>query len=1270
MEHTKIVLPSELEDFADRRDSEPVIPELIWLLVTTSCKDLTLCRIPYHDSIGLPGLDGVVQTEIGFRQYVPKKTSFWEMGRGERARDKATSDYRKRTKKTPAEERANTAFVFITPRSKDWDQARQAKWVRTRQTRREWADIKILDGIQLCDWLREFPAIGKWLAQRIGLVKSSTGLRTPAEHWQGLEQLKEQGDPSLPPQVFLTGRDEACKELDRLFKGETQQVILAIESENDAEDFVAAFLQSLDQGTRDEYGSRCLFISEPDAWNTFSNLQTPHVFVANPSLDLGDSWEQLHIAARARGHRIVFPVLGPTSYGGGDVVPILSPSRSLLEKALVEGKFRLERAGELAAIGANSLVALKRRLRGMGALPPYVNWSSARLLAQASLIGSWRGDNPGDRAAIETLLGKAYGEWIEAARPETLRPDTPLFQRNEVWKVISRAEVWSALGQHLSDEDLDRFRRVCVQVLGERDARFDLPKDKREISFIRAEPISHSKALRAALSESLALLGAEPGALTTISLGKAEATARLVVRELLRKGDWTAWASLNDQMPLIAEAAPEEFLSALEEALLDPRTSVFADLFREEGAGFAGRNYMTGILWGLETLAWSTDYLGRVTLILGDLASIDPGGNWANRPSNSLSDIFLPWHFQTTATLSQRKTAIEALRREHPVVAWKLLLSLLPSFHGTTSGTRKPAWRSYVSRTWRPEISGQDYWEQVIVYARLAVEMAQTDLERLIEIVDRLPNVPEPAQSQILEHLTSPAVVSLPEEGRRKLWEALKDLVAKHRKFSDAKWAMPRDRIEKIENAAKLLEPVSYELANLRLFTEREWDLYGENVDFKSETTKLENRRQDVVRVILKAEGATGVLSFAAKADAPHKVGETLGAISDQEIDAFLLPDFLLRSEKEISLCVSAFVWQRYWIGGIGWVERQLTSDWKLELQLAFLLLLPTEKQVWERAETVLGDQRGEYWKQVRFNPWRLELNDELIAAAERLTAYEQPAAAVDCLYVLSHKKQAIPIVLAKSALLGALKTEGQAQRLVHQHVMEVIKSLQTREPLDSDSLFQIEWNYLPLLNRITGGEPKALEWRLASSPEFFCELIGKVFRSDKEDSANPSEPTELDKQIAQNAYALLHGWRILPGTTPDGGFDEKRFSAWLVTVKSLAKDSGHFRIAMDQLGQALAYAPADAGGLWIHRAIASALDERDATQMRRGFTVGLFNRRGVHGFSRGAEEKQLAGTYRDKAMALSNEGYHRAADSVREIAQGYEHDAQRESKRDIFDEP
>ena len=150
MEHTKLVTPSELEDFADRRDSEPVIPELVATLVNLSVPDLTLCRIPYGNSIGLPGLDGMVQTEGGFRQFVPKQTSYWEISCGADAQGKATENYTKRNDKTPVAERANVTFVFVTPRSKDWDQPSQAAWIQRRQGD-GWKKIKVIDGVQLCE---------------------------------------------------------------------------------------------------------------------------------------------------------------------------------------------------------------------------------------------------------------------------------------------------------------------------------------------------------------------------------------------------------------------------------------------------------------------------------------------------------------------------------------------------------------------------------------------------------------------------------------------------------------------------------------------------------------------------------------------------------------------------------------------------------------------------------------------------------------------------------------------------------------------------------------------------------------------------------------------------------------------------------------------------------------------------------------------------------------------------------------------------------------
>jgi hypothetical protein len=530
-------------------------------------------------------------------------------------------------------------------------------------------------------------------------------------------------------------------------------------------------------------------------------------------------------------------------------------------------------------------------------------------------------------------------------------------QRNEAWKVISRGEAWPALGPRITDEDLDRFQKMALRILGEKDPQFDLPKDERYAASIHGKVLAHSRSIREGVVESVASLGAKGNALSSTSHGKAEGTARLVVRKLLHEADWLTWASLNNEIPLLAEAAPEEFLDAVEAAVADPTTSPFVDVFQQEGSGggLGGWNYITGILWGLETLAWQPDYLGRVTTLLGDLASMDPGGSWANRPRNSLVDIFLPWHAQTLADLPARRSALESLLREHPDVAWNVLVSLLPSAHGVTSGTRKPTWRSFIPPGWKVTVTAPQYWEQAQVYAEMCIQIAARQLDKLAQLIDRLADLPEPAHSQVLNHLSSPAVTSLAEADRVSLWEALKDIALKHRKFADAQWAMPAERVAKIEEVANRLAPASFELVNRRLFTERDFDLYEDKGDFEQERQRLDRIRQNAIKAILSAEGVDGVIRFAHQVESPRKVGDALGAIEDPNIDLVLLPAFLQHSDRPINQFLGSFVWRRFWTQNWPWVDQQLSRDWQKDQLLAFLLLVPSERQAWRRVEKSLG---------------------------------------------------------------------------------------------------------------------------------------------------------------------------------------------------------------------------------------------------------------------------------------------------------------------------
>lgn len=351
MDHIQIVTAMELETYADTRDSEAIIPELVWQLINASVVDLTECRIPYGDTVNQPGWDGLVETATGYRQYVPQHKSFWEIGTGSQPQSKATSDFKKRTDGMPLADRQNASYVFVTPRgagSGGWPEPAQSKW-RQDRTSSGWQRISILDGQHLADWLREFPALGRWLLKKMGNLKTITGLATPAEHWEHLQGLVNGGDASLFHKVFLVGRDQACEELHRLFRGDINQLLLVCESQQDGEDFVAAFLASLDENTRRLYSHQCLFVKDAEAWMSFVNLRKSHVLVANPKIDL-DSDEQLLMAARKHGHRVIIPVSGTWASGTTNLIQLRSPSKNTLEIVLRECGFETAKARELQAL--------------------------------------------------------------------------------------------------------------------------------------------------------------------------------------------------------------------------------------------------------------------------------------------------------------------------------------------------------------------------------------------------------------------------------------------------------------------------------------------------------------------------------------------------------------------------------------------------------------------------------------------------------------------------------------------------------------------------------------------------------------------------------------------------------------------------------------------------------------------------------------------------------------------------------------------------------
>jgi len=291
--------------------AQGTIVELVSRLVAASSPNPKARRFPLGDSIGQPGPDGELHTDFADEPFVPQGRSFWEIGTGGNTGDKATKDYRELTDALSEHEatRQEATFVFVSPLSgrKDWPSTwkenAQKSWLEKRRARKEWRDVRIIDGTILIDWLHHYPAVELWLAQEMGLPTQQ--IETLEQHWALIRSIG--APPPLHPQVFLSNREAACAKLKDIVERKViQQLKLETRFPEQVVDFISAFVAALDDEKRADVLGRCIVATGIDAWNAIITSQKPHILVAGFDVDREGSGTILLGKARRAGHAVIY----------------------------------------------------------------------------------------------------------------------------------------------------------------------------------------------------------------------------------------------------------------------------------------------------------------------------------------------------------------------------------------------------------------------------------------------------------------------------------------------------------------------------------------------------------------------------------------------------------------------------------------------------------------------------------------------------------------------------------------------------------------------------------------------------------------------------------------------------------------------------------------------------------------------------------------------------------------------------------------------------
>lgn len=1264
----RLIETNHLKTWAGSKSAESRFPHIVKTLICNVVQPDKI-RFPSGDAVWVPGFDGIVVNAENNR-FVPTGLSVWEVGTRAHFKDQANDNYGKRSrgKIQPPEkrgtelkvDRSEITFVFATPmvwRDKD-------AWIAERKNERIWKDIVVIDGVDLVDWLEVASAANLQFAAELALVPEA-GLQTPEQAWYDWSYRTV---PPASEELVVAGRQEQEKEFISRLSASPNTFTIRGDSPREAWGFALAVIRRI----ASDVERQTLFARVIVADNEEVAVRLLHL--KNHIIVLKQARGQVSGNLSSCGCHVIIPE-GNDAHAERNVIKLSRPTHRVFTEAL-EHMGLIEEEAERAtyACGLSVTILQRQRAHANFERPRWADGQDAIRLLPALLAGRWNDHNEADRQILCHLAGSDNYPAVVSQLQDFLWVDeAPLQKIDEMWALTAPVDAFQLISRRLTQVHLDRFKGAFREVFGRGDPKVEIPPDEWIYCDIKGEQ-GYSGWLRGGMAETLLLI-AERGADARVAgLASPQAYVDEVVRGLPGlNDDWKLLASLRDQYARLMEAAPVPFLLGIKQ-LLDTKSDDVRRLFAEGEAIFSGGGMHTGLLWALETLAWSPDFLSRVALILAKLASLDPGGKLANRPLNSLREIFLWWHPGTNAPLTQRLAALDLVLQREPEIGWQLLANLLPKAASIISHpTAKPRWRDFGdlpddTRTRR----GQFMYVSAIV--NRALENVGNAPERWRAVLDSMGGIGSEQRMMAIARLKEVATEKDLDSERLLLWEILREFVYKHQTFKDASWALPKETVDEIESILAHLAPGDPVERNRWLFDEWLPELPSAEKSIESRKRTAEELRRQAVQEIFDKEGTQGIVRLGTSCKFPGWVAHASVPLI-KELDE--LREFVHQAVKagEAGLTLAGQISGRaHQIHVETWCE-VIRKDvkagvWQPAVAATLMVWWPDNRVTWMDAEAIGEEVKAEYWR--RKNVYLIEGNlEDQIYQIDHLIETGRAAEVFDR---IAHSAPELPsdvmlrVFDATYDEMRKAQSAGEIRRLgVDSYDMRLfLDQLRKRTDISRNELARREYEALPVLGSLNA-KGLAIHEFIAEDPNFFVQVLCDVFLPSHRDKSRDTEPTPEEQSRAKMGFRLLEGMELIPGQREGDQIDKTVLIEWINAVRVRAKDQDRTAVADLKIGEILAHAPADpADGCWPHRAVREVIEELASEDIDRGLLIERRNMRGVFSkalYEGGAQERDLAKEYRGWAD-MSSTHWPRMARVLVALAEGWEQEGRREDAR------
>ena len=1247
-----LINATDIEAWADRLDSRSRLPQLIRRLIHGTINAVKKIGFPSGEGVQRPGWDGIVETDE-FNSHVPQGISVWELSSRSDVTTNANTNYKKRTDAPNGVVPQSSTFVYVTPRR--WSV--KQKWLIEKNAEGVWKEVRAYDADDLEQWLEIAPSVHVWIS--ILLNKHPENAEDVESYWSGWSSVTS---PPILEKLILSGRENLEREISGWLENNQKIFSLKAETREEALAVFIAVLLSLPEEKKVLSVSRTLLVRDVVTWNFLSSFQKQLILIM-----AFDSQEA--VAKAIKNHKVFIP-LGRADQGQGQVE--LHPLKGEeVEKMLIAAQSPSEKnknVKNIARLAVRSLTAFRRRLAVVPNIqqPEWSKPNEGRKLIPMLLTGALNEKNVNDRKILTDLSRTSYESVLEVLVRWANESDPPIRHMGNIWFVISREDSWALLNRYLTQADLEHFENFAFEVLSEKNPKYDMPEEERYMASMKGQLPKYSNELKAGIAETIALLGTNKNEGDLSTELTTDVFAKRIVKLVmdLANTDWKIWASLTHQLSILAEAAPDEFLNAVENGLSGSSPLLF-NLFQGRSTGMFIESPHSGLLWALETLAWNKAYLSRAAYLLAALSRLDPGGKSGNRPISSLSNIFKVWHPQTNASSDEKFIALDYMEVREKQITWALLLSLLPVLHGVAFPTSKPRWSD-----WTSDDVEVPFPEQIKNYNEILnrlIRISSQEGGKWAHILNKLSDLPPDMRQTVIGELSKIDPNQIDEETKTIIWDTLRHVMSKSNSFPEAGWALSKEQIKLLENEYGRFEPKAWTKKYGWVFGKRPDIIQGETHDIYERDNIIKELRIEAAKTICREKGVRELVEFSKSIDDPRELGVALVGVEINSSDEDELFN-LLRSgdEKLIELALGIEIGHLY-KEGIDWVKNKLVTtakDWEAEYKAKMLLFFKFNSETWDYIETLGQDIVSLYWKMIR--PWSCDDVNDANRAARYFLKYGKGLKAIDVLslkMIRGEKPDPLLVAEALEKVITLVAAGDRPDDMFTHHVTKLLDYLIETHVVEEKRIALLEWAYNPVMGRFI--RPPLLMFKeLERNPGFFIELVSAIYLPEGE-VKQPSS-SEKDEQIASNAYELLDTWRTIPGTGADGVVDGKVLSSWVLEAREKAAIEKHKKMTDYYIGQLLSASPMDNLGFWPQQAVCEVIESMGTEEVESGFKTGTINHRGPTMKSMdegGQSELAISENYKKYSDLISGK-WPRTAAVLRKLSEDYRLQARHEDQR------